>query len=161
MIHHNLIRQCHMDAVLLEGGVSANPRGVFFEAPVGKNFAFVYIIPVSIVKGFRAFYFYFAAAVYTTIFGFCFLKILKSKEWLFGFILPFNTKGVSFKAYQPCCVGIINIMKFFYVFTKRLLSKVINGFLSCLFVSRFKFIMPVFVSFYKLRCSPLFVVFNK
>ena len=161
MTHLNLIRHDSMNSILFECGVSANPRGVWFKAPIGKNFAFVDIIPVSIVKGFTAFYLYFTAAIYVNIFGFCFLKILKSKEWLLGMILSFNTKGVNFKVLFPCCVGIVNIMEFFNVFTKRLLSKVIKRFLSCLFVSRTEFFMPVFVSFYNIRCCPLFVVIKK
>ena len=161
MTHHNLIRQCHMDAVLLEGGVSANPRGCSFIAPIGKNSALVDIIPLSIVNCFTAFSFYFTAAVYVMILRFCLLKIFKSKEWLFDFISIFNTKGVNFKVLQPCCVGKVIVSKSFNFFAERLLSKVIKRFLSFSFISSFKFFTPFNVIFFNFRCYPLFVVFNK
>ncbi len=113
MTHLKLIRHDCMNTFFVKDGVSANPRGVFFKAPIGKNFALVDIFIMSFVRVFTTFCFYFTVAIYVKIFGFHFLKILKSKEWPFGFILPFNTKGVSFKSNQPCCVGIVNIMEFF------------------------------------------------
>ena len=161
MTHLNLIRHDSMNSILFECGVSTNPRGCIFIAPIGKNFAFVDIIPVSIVKGFTAFYLYFAVAIYVNIFGFCFLKILKSKEWLFGLILSFNTKGVSLKVLQPCFVSKVNVSDFFNTFTEGLFSKVIKRLLRLFFMSRAEFFMPFSVYFYSFRRSPLFVVFNK
>ena len=161
MTHHNLIRQCHMDAVLLEGCVSVNPRGCSFIAPIGKNSALVDIIPLSIVNCFTAFSFYFTAAVYVMILRFCLLKIFKSKEWLFDFISIFNTKGINFKVLQPCFVSKVNVSDFFNVFTKGFLGKVIKRFLSFLFISGIEFFMPFSVCFHSFRGSPLFVVFNK
>ena len=159
-MHLNLIRQSSMDAIFFIGGVSANPFGAFFVTPVGKGFALADFFIASFVRVFTAFWSY-VITIYANIYGFCFLKVFKNKEWFFAEVLDLNAASVNFKLFFPCIVGKFSVSEFFNFFAKGFLTKIIKRFLSFAFIKTFELFMPFTVRFLNFWRMILCRVFTK